>query len=199
LAALFAAIGTVDGVIHGQRILLCLHRLSASLEPFLSNQYHIGPDLAGDPMLRLSKLTDYGIVMMTALAGEPERVFSAAELADAAHVEQPTASKVLKILTKADLVESFRGAAGGYRIHGNPERMSVADVITAMEGPIGMTECSIHLGLCAQESVCNLRSNWRRISQAIESALADVTLLEMSRPMASAINVAEMRIVDTNI
>jgi len=145
-------------------------------------------------MLRLSKLTDYGIVLMTAMAAEPERVFSAPELAQSASLESPTASKVLKILSKSGLIQSFRGAHGGYSIAGKPEQISVADVITAMEGPIGMTECSVHDGLCAQESVCSVRSNWRRISSAIETALDDVTLEEMTRPMTPPINVREMRL-----
>ena len=145
-------------------------------------------------MLRLSKLTDYGIVLMTAMAAQPERVFSAPELATITSLEQPTVSKVLKILAKSGLTQSFRGAHGGYLIEGQPQHISVADVITAMEGPIGMTECSVHVGLCAQEAVCSLRSNWRRISSAIETALAEVTLEEMTRPMTPPINVREMRL-----
>ena len=145
-------------------------------------------------MLRLSKLTDYGIVLMTAMATEPERVFSAHELALVTSLEHPTASKILKILAKSGLIQSFRGAHGGYLIVGLPQHISVADVITAMEGPIGITECSVHRGLCAQEAVCALRSNWRRISSAIEMALADVSLEEMTRPMTPLINVREMRL-----
>ena len=145
-------------------------------------------------MLRLSKLTDYGIVLMTAMAAESERLFSAPELSMSTSLEQPTVSKVLKILAKSGLIQSFRGAHGGYMIDGQPQHISVADVITAMEGPIGITECSVHEGLCAQEAVCALRSNWRRISSAIETALADVTLEEMTRPMTPPINVREMRL-----
>ena len=145
-------------------------------------------------MLRLSKLTDYGIVLMTAMAAESERLFSAPELSMSTSLEQPTVSKVLKILAKSGLIQSFRGAHGGYMIDGQPQQISVADVITAMEGPIGITECSVHEGLCAQEAVCALRSNWRRISSAIETALADVTLEEMTRPMTPPINVREMRL-----
>lgn len=145
-------------------------------------------------MLRLSKLTDYAIIVMTALGAEPRRVFSAADLAEQTHLEPPTVAKVLKVLAKSGLIESFRGAHGGYRLQREAARISVAEVITAMEGPIGVTECSVHEGLCAQESVCELRSNWRRISQAIEIALADVTLEEMARPMTPPIDVRAMRV-----
>jgi len=145
-------------------------------------------------MLRLSKLTDYAMIVMTELAAAPDEVVSATDLAERTHVEPPTVSKILKVLARAGLIESFRGARGGYRLGGDPDRVSVADVIRAMEGPIGMTECSVHEGLCAQETVCRLRSNWRRISEAIEIALADVTLAEMARPLASPIDLQTMRV-----
>ena len=61
--------------------------------------------------------------------------------------------------------------------------VSVAEIIAAIEGPIAMTECSVEEGLCSQEQVCNLRSNWRRISSAVARAMEGVTLAEMSRPI----------------
>lgn len=147
-------------------------------------------------MLRLSKLTDYAIVVTTAMAGQPSEVFSATELAAETHLEPPTVAKVLKMLVKGRLAESFRGASGGYRLSRNPEEISVAQIIEAMEGPIGMTECSVHEGLCSTEAVCALRGNWRRISQAVHMALSDVTLLDMTRPVMTPIDVLEMRVVD---
>ncbi|MDJ0654808.1 MAG: SUF system Fe-S cluster assembly regulator [Xanthomonadales bacterium] len=146
-------------------------------------------------MLRLSKLTDYAIVVMTDMADEPETVFSAAELAGRTHLEQPTVAKVLKALTKSGLIRSYRGANGGYRLGPQPRNISVAQIISAMEGPIGMTECSVHEGLCAQEAVCTTRSNWRRISQAVEMALNDVTLQDMTQPMVPPIDIRRMRVV----
>lgn len=135
-------------------------------------------------MLRISKLTDYAIVAMTTLADAPGRRFSATELAAEIHLEAPTVAKILKLLANGGLVRSYRGVHGGYRLASDPARISMADIITVMEGPIGMTECSVHEGLCAQEAVCNTRSNWRRISQAVETALNDVTLAEMTQPIA---------------
>jgi len=62
-------------------------------------------------------------------------------------------------------------------------KISIAEIIAAIEGPIAMTECSAAIGLCSQEQVCNLRSNWRRISSAVARAMEGVTLAEMSRPI----------------
>ncbi len=136
-------------------------------------------------MLRISKLTDYAILVMVELTREGE-VLSAHALAERVHIEAPTAGKVLKLLAGAGLVESFRGANGGYRVNRPAAEISVAEVISAIEGPIAMTECSVEPGLCHQESSCNLRSNWRRISVAVANALEAVTLAEMAAPLHRA-------------
>ena len=132
-------------------------------------------------MLRVSKLTDYATVVLTTLAATDE-VQSAHGLAERARLEPPTVSKVLKQLAQAGLVESFRGAHGGYRLARAPDAITVADIVAAIEGPIGMTECSVHQGLCGHEPHCGVRVNWRRISVAVEAALRSVTLAEMSAP-----------------
>ena len=138
-------------------------------------------------MLRVSKLTDYATVIMTVLAGVsaargPEAVISAQDLAERAHLELPTVSKLLKQLAHAGLVASFRGVNGGYRLARTPERITIAEIVTAMEGPIGMTECSAQAGLCGHESHCGVRVNWQRINQAIAQALAGVTVADMVKP-----------------
>ena len=138
-------------------------------------------------MLRVSKLTDYATVVMTVLAGVAaargaEAVISAQELAERAHLELPTVSKLLKQLAHAGLVASLRGVNGGYRLARTPERITIADVVTAMEGPIGMTECSAQAGLCGHEPHCGVRVNWQRINQAIAQALASVSVADMVKP-----------------
>ncbi len=134
-------------------------------------------------MLRVSKLTDYATVVMTVLAAAPESVHSAQDLAEKAHLELPTVSKLLKTLAHGGLVDSFRGVNGGYRLARAPQRISIADIVTAMEGPIGMTECSAHSGLCGHEPHCGVRVNWRRINQAVAQALGSVTLSDMVKPV----------------
>jgi len=131
-------------------------------------------------MLRISKLTDYAILVMVELNQAGSRVTSAQALAERCHLELPTVSKVLKMLARAKLVRSYRGAAGGYRVNGAPSGISVADIIAAIEGPIAMTECSVHEGLCTVESSCNARENWQKISLAVAAALERVSLAEMA-------------------
>ena len=133
-------------------------------------------------MLKLGKLADYGTMLVTVLAGEPERLLSAQELANRTHVAAPTVSKLLKLLTRGGLVESLRGAKGGYKLARPASDITVADVIAAIDGPIGLTECSVHKGDCAVESTCGVRGNWRLINTAIHQALKSVTLADMARP-----------------
>jgi len=134
-------------------------------------------------MLRVSKLTDYATVVMTVLAeAQGQGVMSAQDLAERAHLEVPTVSKLLKQLAQAQLVESFRGVNGGYRLARARERISLADIVVAMEGSFGMTECSAHAGLCGHEPHCGVRGNWRRVSEVIEGALRQMTLADMCRP-----------------
>lgn len=133
-------------------------------------------------MLRVSKLTDYATVVMTGLAAAGDGVLSAQVLAERAHLEAPTVSKLLKQLAQAGLVVSTRGINGGYRLARPPREISIADVVVAIEGPIGMTECSVQAGACGHEPHCGVRVNWQRINQAIATALAEVSLADMLKP-----------------
>jgi FeS assembly SUF system regulator len=133
-------------------------------------------------MLRVSKLTDYATVVMTCLATASESVLSAQALSERVRLEVPTVSKLLKQLAQAELVVSTRGNLGGYRLARAPAQITIADIVTAMEGPIGMTECSAQAGLCGHEPHCGVRVNWQRINQAIATALESVTLADMVKP-----------------
>jgi FeS assembly SUF system regulator len=131
-------------------------------------------------VLKLSKLADYATVLMTAAAREPARTLTGQELAERTHVPLPTVAKLLKTLTRAQLLESLRGAHGGYRLARPAEKISVADIIKALEGPLAVTACSVHNGECSIESDCATRANWRLINTAIREALEAVTLAQMA-------------------
>ena len=107
-------------------------------------------------MLRISKLTDYGTVVLAHLAEHQASVRSAADVAQATGVALPTVSKLLKLLARAGLVTSTRGASGGYRLSRPPQAISAADVIDALDGPVSITECSASDGDCEHEDVCSL-------------------------------------------
>lgn len=132
-------------------------------------------------MLRITKQTDYGIVLLTHMAAEPERRVNAPELAHETTLPQPMVAKILKLLARARILESHRGVNGGYSLSERPEELSVAEVITALEGQISITECTDDTpGLCPQEQICRVRSNWNRINLAIQEALDGISLAEMT-------------------
>ncbi len=134
-------------------------------------------------MLRMSKLTDYGTVVMTYLAAAPGRWHTATEIAGEVHIAAPTVSKILKTLSRHGLVLSHRGVKGGYTLARAASEITMAEVISAMEGPFGLTECSSNPGLCLQESSCSVRANWQKVNEAIRRALEGVTLAEMIEPI----------------
>jgi FeS assembly SUF system regulator len=144
-------------------------------------------------MLRISKLADYATVVMTAMAREPDAVHSAAGLSARLDVAAPTMSKILKMLAREELVVSVRGASGGYRLRAPPSEISVAQVIRAMDGPIGMTECSSIPGLCSQEKRCTVRDNWMRVNEIVLGVLQGITLEQMTRPAPGTVRVEAIR------
>ncbi len=132
-------------------------------------------------MLRISKLTDYGTVLLAYLAAHEARVCSAAEVADATGIALPTVSKLLKTLARSGLVVSTRGANGGYQLARGAGEISAADIIDALEGPVSITECSAGDSLCEHEDVCSVGGAWQRINIAIRRALGDVKLSDLQR------------------
>ncbi|MGH8377332.1 MAG: SUF system Fe-S cluster assembly regulator [Gammaproteobacteria bacterium] len=136
-------------------------------------------------MLRLSKLTDYGTVVLAHMAHQPAAVYTAAGVATATRVALPTVSKLLKCFARAGLVTSYRGARGGYTLAYPPEQITAVQIIDAVEGPVAITQCSLDHTHCGIESVCGVGHNWQRISLAIHDALKTITLAQLARPAAS--------------
>lgn len=134
-------------------------------------------------MLKLSKLADYGLIIMSCLAEEPSGHASARGIAPRVKIGLPTVSKVLKLLVGGGLVESLRGVNGGYRLARPATEITVVDIILALEGPIGLTECSAAVGQCSHEPLCALRSNWQLVNRAVLGVLNKITLAEMCRPL----------------
>ena len=150
-------------------------------------------------MLRISKLTDYGTVVLAQMAGKPELVHTAAELATATRVALPTVSKLLKFFSRAGLVRSHRGARGGYRLARAPELITAVQIIDAVEGPVAITQCSLGQDRCDIETVCGVGHNWQRISFTIREALKTVTLAQLARPAVAIAPPVEMRVPLTQL
>ena len=132
-------------------------------------------------MLRMSKLTDYGTVVLAQLAAKDGGLSTAGQVADATHLGQPTVSKLLKSLVRAGLVVSTRGVQGGYALARPAASISAADIIDALEGPVAITECSSAAGGCNLESFCRVGMAWQRINASIRKALEGVTLADLQQ------------------
>lgn len=130
-------------------------------------------------MIILSKLADYGVIVASHLAAEPMRQMTAATLAEETRLPRETVAKLLKALAHGGIVAGARGAAGGYRLARNAATISIAEVVAAIDGAIGMTQCTIHEPRCERSDFCTTRPHWRRINDAIGTALAAITLAEM--------------------
>ena len=142
-------------------------------------------------MLRLSKLTDYATVILSYMAKDHVNMHAAQEISNETGIATPTVSKILKLLVRAKVLTSVRGAKGGYLLSRSPEKITVATVINALEGPIALTECSISQQGCEQASGCEVRGNWGLINQTVYNALESVTLADMIMPV---LRPAEIRI-----
>jgi len=135
-------------------------------------------------MIRMSKEADYGLVLMTPFlaGGETRTSLSARQLAGETRLSLPMVSKVLKILSREGLLSSQRGVGGGYSLSREPDRITVAQIVSAMEGPLAVTECLESNGDCVRESTCPVRTNWQRINYAIQDVLESITLRDMAEP-----------------
>ncbi|HXY06535.1 MAG TPA: SUF system Fe-S cluster assembly regulator [Terriglobales bacterium] len=136
-------------------------------------------------MIRLGKMTDYGLVLMSQIARRPpNELYTARDLARECHLPLPTVSKLLKRLLRSGLLASHRGIKGGYSLAREPHLISLAEIISALEGPLAFTECSTEIvGLCDLESCCPIKNNQKIISQVLRGALEKVTLSDLIRPM----------------
>lgn len=144
-------------------------------------------------MLRISKLADYGTVVMVYLARHEQNICNARDIALHTHLTVPMVSKILKRLTSAGLLTSARGATGGYRLRRSAADISVSQIIFALEEHRGFTECSQEPNDCSLQGVCTIQGNWRQISQAIEAALDSVSLDTLAKPTLQTRDVERVR------
>lgn len=132
-------------------------------------------------MFRLNRLTDYGVVVLSQMSRNPKDLRTAPQISRQTGVPLPTVAKLLNALAHEHLIESHRGAAGGYTLSRPAEEISVAEVIQALEGPIALTACvEGSEDECGVEALCPMRGNWDRVNKAIYGALSEVTLADMA-------------------
>lgn len=134
-------------------------------------------------MFKISKLTDYAVVILSKLAETPDALASAAQLAEATRLPEPTVAKILKLLAAGGLVQSFRGAQGGYKIAALPAEISMGAIIVAIDGPVSLTACVEGSGEnCNYAPCCPVNGRWTKVNDAVRSALENIFLADMMPP-----------------
>ena len=142
-------------------------------------------------MLRLTKLTDYAIVILSEMASNPAVRLSSSQVAAATGVNEPTVAKILKQLTCAGVIGSYRGMQGGYQLVHETNEITVRQIIEAIDGPIAIADCVNGTTGCSVEHKCRVRGNWDKVNNAIIGALDGLTLGEMMQQQ----NVPENKLV----
>ncbi len=131
-------------------------------------------------MIKLSKMTDYAVILLVDMASRNHELVNAITLAESTKLPEPTVSKILKALARFDIIASTRGANGGYALNRQPTEVNMADIITALEGPIALTDCvEGKLSGCDRAENCTMKGKWNPVNQAMQSALENVSLQQM--------------------
>ncbi|MCF6318758.1 MAG: SUF system Fe-S cluster assembly regulator [Proteobacteria bacterium] len=134
-------------------------------------------------MLKISRLTDYATAVVLFLQRD-NSLHSSEAIALGVGLEIPTVSKVLKLLTKAEILASVRGSNGGYKLAKDVANVSLYDVIAAIEGDTAITECTKlnkSDSLCSQEKDCDTRSGWQQVNDDIKNILLKMTIKRMAQ------------------
>jgi FeS assembly SUF system regulator len=136
-------------------------------------------------MLRLNRMTDYAILVLGALSARPSQVVPGAVLAQDTQLNQPTVAKIAKALVKAEIISAERGVNGGYYLRDEANKITVARVIEAIEGPIALTACVDGVeDPCETRHGCFMSGHWNQVNQSIREALEKVSLVELFDPEA---------------
>ena len=135
-------------------------------------------------VIRMTRLSDYASMLLIHFARDVARAFTARDLAEETRLPLPTVSKILKALARAGLLVSHRGLNGGYNLSREPERISLSEILAAIEGPISLTDCggAAPAG-CSHEQMCPVERNWKQINRLVHDALSRISLAEMSAPL----------------
>ncbi len=136
-------------------------------------------------MLGISTKGHYGLVIMTALALAVEgKPLSLARIAEETGISLGYLEQIVSTLKEDGLVESVRGARGGYVLGRDPAEITAFQVILATEGEIAPISCSLQ----PEEGVCCDRVDncptvflWGRLEQQLSLALGDTTLADLAR------------------
>ncbi len=135
-------------------------------------------------MLKFSKKADYGLLALQHMASVQysdvghTRVVNTKEIAEEYRIPVELLAKVLQALAKQGVIESHNGPKGGYLLAREANKITIAQVLEAIEGPLGLTDCSHDKDgtPCSQMDYCNIRPPLFRIQDSIYQLLNNMTI-----------------------
>ncbi len=131
-------------------------------------------------MIRVSKLADYGMVILSVMSASPNKVMNAASISRASKLPEPTVSKVLKLLVKADILQSKRGINGGYIMLRSANDLSINEIIRAIDGPLCIISCVDTVKSdCKLFDSCTIRRGWGNVNKVLSDVLDNLKLSDM--------------------
>jgi len=132
--------------------------------------------------MQLTRAADYGVRVMIHLAGlQPGTRISLPEMAEAVEVPEHFLSKVLQMLCRRGLVQSHRGAGGGFELVADANTISILDVVEAMEGPIQLNVCLGEYGSCGRKSWCPAHKVWVEAQKALVEVLRRESIANLAQ------------------
>ncbi|MGB1360888.1 MAG: SUF system Fe-S cluster assembly regulator [Alphaproteobacteria bacterium] len=135
-------------------------------------------------MIKVSKMADYSVVMLSCfVSGTVDQIWSANDISNKTSLPLPTVSKILKLLVKGKVLVSHRGVQGGYSLSRFPDEITVADIITAIDGPIALTACVDDTDDCSVESICPMSGGWDTLNAKIKKSFEEVNLRDIASPI----------------
>lgn len=137
-------------------------------------------------MIRLTKLSDYGFVVLTHFVINADRqIWNARDVAAEVHLPVPTVSKLLKAFTRGGLLKAHRGVHGGYSLAKDPKSVTLPEIVEILEGPVAITECQEGSETeCILQYLCPLRPTWNEVNKAVRDSLEKVTLADLAQNAA---------------
>jgi len=132
-------------------------------------------------MIRISKMADYGVLLLGHFAQHDEVLTSSAELAETYHMPRSVVSNLLKGFSRAGLLESRRGLRGGYRLARPASEITLLDMLNAIDGPVHLIECAAGEGTppCCYEDVCPSRSPMQSVHRRLIRLFESISLAEL--------------------
>ncbi|HWI41779.1 MAG TPA: Rrf2 family transcriptional regulator, partial [Verrucomicrobiae bacterium] len=119
-------------------------------------------------MMELTRKGEYALRGIIHLARQPQgKMTLISEVAEAADVPQTFLAKIFQSFAKQGLVNSFRGAGGGFTLSRSPSSITMREVVEAVEGPILPNRCLISAGSCSRDVHCSVHHVWRKVQSNV--------------------------------